>query len=800
MVRIVSGFCVAVMAICGGCLLPSAHAQTGSAGIVVSQIYGGGGNAGATLRNDFIELFNRGDRPVSVSGWSVQYASASGTSWDRTLLSGTIQPGQYYLIQEDQGSGGSASLPSPDAVDGINLSATTGKVALVSIANALSGSAPVGPDAVDFVGYGTANAAEKSPVAALSNTTAATRRSGGCTDTNDNSADFAVGSPMPRNSRSPFNPCTSGVAPQISTAGVVNAASFLGGPVAPGEIITIFGSGVGPAAPVTLQLTSDQQWVTASLAGTRVLFEGVPSPMVSTSASQASAVVPYSVAGRSTTEVLVEYEGRTSNRITLPVAPSVPGIFTVDSSGRGQGAILNQDYTLNGASNPAPKGSVIILYGAGGGQTTPAGEDGKVVTGPGRQALPVLVRIGGVDAEVMYAGAAPGFVSGVLQVNARVPDGVEAGSAIPVLMTAGNATSQTGVTLAVGTPPTHQDGTGPLIEEKLQQLKREPTVPALPEIPNDQIGIPQNWLALVSWNTQVGGTSIDYGATRPPLIKAALSGMFSGTYQILAAQEVPNAESADLLRSLLPGGIPTWQSSFFDTTDEMDNGLWHRSGVTLRDAFPLFVTGQKNSAGRLIPDTTRTTHPPVVAQFEAGDFDFTLINVHLTFAEGDTSESTRELRHVLDYLDWYFNQPDHDPDVIVCGDFNMPSALSGQTGRNGISLDSVFDQDPRFQSGERRFVVTVHQPTSRTSAGTGGLPASNYDHCVLSADTMEELIQARRVDTNVLTDHPEDPEVRLTSDHFPVVAFFRTKGDGVSLDLRKTIRPAVWGGPPVRGQ
>src|SRR5689334_7812371 len=108
-------------------------------GIVISQIYGGGGNTSATLRNDFIELFNRSDKAVSINGWSVQYASATGSSWDRTLLSGTLQPGQYYLVQEAQGNGGSISLPAPDLSGGINLSATSGKVALANNTSNLSG-------------------------------------------------------------------------------------------------------------------------------------------------------------------------------------------------------------------------------------------------------------------------------------------------------------------------------------------------------------------------------------------------------------------------------------------------------------------------------------------------------------------------------------------------------------------------------------------------------------------------------------------------------------------------------------
>lgn len=776
--------------ICAGSwFLAVTYAQSG---IVISQVYGGGGNSGATLKNDFIELFNRTSSAVPVDGCSVQYASASGTTWDRTLLTGTIQPGQYYLIQEAQGNGGTATLPSPDATGGINLSATAGKVALVSNATVLNGSAPSGPHVVDFVGYGSANAFEGSPAATLGNITAAKRASNGCADTDNNRADFTVGSPTPRNTRSPLHPCSSGPPvslPEITSAGVTNAASYIGGMVAPGEIVTIFGTALGPSSLLTMQLAEDGRRITTSLGGTRVLFDVVAAPMIYTSASQISAIVPNPVGGRSTTELQVEYEGRVSNRITLSVAASAPGIFTLDASGRGQGAILNQDYSVNGPASPAAKGSVVMIYGTGAGRTTPDSEDGEVVAEPTPQALDVSVRIGGVEAEVLYAGAAPGLVAGVFQVNVKVPDTIVGGNSVPLMVTVGSASSQLGVSLTVEVPGTSQDGTGALIEEKFQQLKRDGAVQALPQIPNDYSTIPPDWLALISWNIQTGGTSTSTGAARPPMVQAALSRMFAGSFQILAAQEIPSTESAVLLKNLLPGGPGTWLSAFFDTTDTMDNGFWYHIGITLRDAFPLFVNGERDSTGRFDPDTTRTTHPPVVAQFEAWDFDFTLVNVHLTFAEGDTTQTAEEMRHVLDYLDWYFGQPDHDPDVIVCGDFNIPSHLSGQTGRNGITLDAIFDQDGRFQVGERRFVVTVHEPTSRSSAANGGIPASNYDHCVLSADTMEEFVQARRVATSILTDHPEDPETRLTSDHFPAVAFFKTRGEGVSLDLRKTLRP-----------
>jgi endonuclease/exonuclease/phosphatase family metal-dependent hydrolase len=229
-------------------------------------------------------------------------------------------------------------------------------------------------------------------------------------------------------------------------------------------------------------------------------------------------------------------------------------------------------------------------------------------------------------------------------------------------------------------------------------------------------------------------------------------------------------------------------ASFFDSTDTMDNGFWFRHTATLRDSFLLDVTNQVLS-DEIVTDPTRAVHPPQVAQFAVDDFDFTLVTLHLTFADGNTSESARELRSVLDYLDWYFNQQDHDPDVIVCGDFNTPSHLSGQQGRNGITLDSILQQDSRFQEGERRFAVTVHEPTSRLSAAQGGSPASNYDHCLISANALKAFIQARRIDTQILTDNPQDPEARLTSDHFPIVAFFHSRGTGIALDHKLKLRP-----------
>jgi uncharacterized repeat protein (TIGR02543 family) len=175
--------------------------------VVVSQVYGGGGNTGATYTNDFIELYNRGSDPIDVTGWTVQYASATGSTWQTTAISGVIPPGQYYLVREAAGAGGTTALPTPDATGGIAMNASSGKVALVDNGTALSADCPTGAMIEDFVGYGSADCSETSPAPGLSNTTADLRHAGGCVDTDNNSADFSTGSPNPRNSATPANDC-----------------------------------------------------------------------------------------------------------------------------------------------------------------------------------------------------------------------------------------------------------------------------------------------------------------------------------------------------------------------------------------------------------------------------------------------------------------------------------------------------------------------------------------------------------------------------------------------------------------
>jgi uncharacterized protein len=192
--------------------------------VVISQVYGGGGNAGSTYTHDFIELFNNGSSTVNLTGWSVQYTSATGTgTWATTNLTGSIGPGQYYLVQQAAGTGGTTPLPTPDATGSIAMAATAGKVALVASTTSLTGGCPTGM--IDLVGFGTTATCFEGtgPTPAPSNTTAVLRKRSGCFDSNENSFDFQTGAPNPRNSASPTRLCEYVPAPinQIQGSGLV---------------------------------------------------------------------------------------------------------------------------------------------------------------------------------------------------------------------------------------------------------------------------------------------------------------------------------------------------------------------------------------------------------------------------------------------------------------------------------------------------------------------------------------------------------------------------------------------------
>jgi uncharacterized protein (TIGR03437 family) len=235
--------------------------------------------------------------------------------------------------------------------------------------------------------------------------------------------------------------------PSYSAISVLNAASGQGGGVSPGEMVVIYGSNLGPASLAGLQLSNGA--VATSAGNTQVLFDGAPAPIIYASAGQTAVMVPYEVAVGGVTEMQVVYNGVKSNVASLQVVDVIPGLFTANASGKGPGAILNQDLSVNSAANPAAPGSVVVLYGTGEGQTNPVGLDGALTgTVWPLPIAPVSVTIGGVGATVGYAGEAPGLVAGMLQVNATIPAGLGSG-AQPVVVTVGGASSQPGVTVAV---------------------------------------------------------------------------------------------------------------------------------------------------------------------------------------------------------------------------------------------------------------------------------------------------------------------------------------------------------------
>jgi uncharacterized protein (TIGR03437 family) len=223
--------------------------------------------------------------------------------------------------------------------------------------------------------------------------------------------------------------------PHILPGCVVNAASYVGGGVAPGEIVTIFGSAMGPSELVPLHLGEDRKLAT-TLANTRILFNGVAAPLLYVSEKQSSAIVPYGLAGEPSVEVQVEDKGVLSDVVTVPVLVARPGIFTADSSGRGQGAILNEDGSPNSPSNPARKGSVVMIYATGGGESDPIVLDGQILNDVlPRVSLPVsAVFDNGSDkwseGQVLYVGGVFGSVAGLVQLNVRVPLDALAGNAV----------------------------------------------------------------------------------------------------------------------------------------------------------------------------------------------------------------------------------------------------------------------------------------------------------------------------------------------------------------------------------
>jgi uncharacterized protein (TIGR03437 family) len=238
--------------------------------------------------------------------------------------------------------------------------------------------------------------------------------------------------------------------PLFIGAGVVDGASAQSGAVVPGKIIVLYGDRLGPTALANTQVSSGGV-LASSVGNTQVLFDGKAVPLLYSSAGQVAAIAPYALDGKSGTQVQVQNGSLLSDAVALPVAAVGPSVFTTDLSGGGQGVILNQDaVTVNSAAKPADKGSIVVIYATGEGQTSPLGVDGQLANGPfyPQPLQKVTVNIGGIPAEVLYAGAVPALVAGVMQINVRIPANVSSGD-VPVDIVVATVHSQPGVTVAV---------------------------------------------------------------------------------------------------------------------------------------------------------------------------------------------------------------------------------------------------------------------------------------------------------------------------------------------------------------
>jgi trimeric autotransporter adhesin len=227
---------------------------------------------------------------------------------------------------------------------------------------------------------------------------------------------------------------------------VTNAASNQPGPISPGEVLVLTGSGLGPSQLQLYQASGG--FVPTSLAGTTVLFGGTPAPVIYTSPGQVSVVVPFEISGQDV-QIVVQNQGQSSAPVGVPIAAAAPGLFTTNFTGQGQAAALNGNQQANGAANPAARGSLISLFATGGGQTSPPSTDGSLSGTPAPLSANVAVTIGGQPATVSYAGSAPGQEAGIVEITVQVPSNIQPGSAVPVTLQIGSASAPSGVTVAI---------------------------------------------------------------------------------------------------------------------------------------------------------------------------------------------------------------------------------------------------------------------------------------------------------------------------------------------------------------
>jgi uncharacterized protein (TIGR03437 family) len=237
--------------------------------------------------------------------------------------------------------------------------------------------------------------------------------------------------------------------PSIVITGVRHSATGLSGPIAPGELITLVGTGLGPNTGSSFSVNLSTGMVDTTLAGTRVFFGSISAPITYTSATQINVIAPYEIAGQSQVGIQVQYQGSMSASQAVQVIAASPGAYTLDASGSGPVVAANQDGSINSQNNPAAKGSYVTIYFTGGGQTNPVGVTSSV-TGAVLKWLtqPISVTVGNQPAVVTFDGSAPTFVDGVDQLNIHLSPDTPGGKQ-PIVITIDGVSSPPSVTLAV---------------------------------------------------------------------------------------------------------------------------------------------------------------------------------------------------------------------------------------------------------------------------------------------------------------------------------------------------------------
>ena len=409
--------------------------------------------------------------------YSVAAATSSGGTWLSTSAASGVTPSQFNVIVNPAGlatgtyQGTVTVTPSsgPAVTVGVTLNVTTLTVtastatgATLSFAYRVGDSSPQGQTITvgggsgatfsatasstgNWLGVSSASGVVPAAIQATVNPTGlnsgtyngtiTVAGTGGATGSTDIAVTLTVTAPLPT----------------ISTGGVTNAASYLTGAISPGEIITIFGTAIGPTTAAGLTLDASGK-VTTTLSGVQVLVNNFAAPMVFVSDKQVSAVVPYEVAPFLSATVQVKYLGQTSNGVNVAVAATAPGIFTSNQVGTGVAATdaSQTPQALNTPANPAAVGDFMTIYMTGEGLTSPA-ITGRITPGTPPFTLPLLaptVLVDGIPARVDFYGEAPTLIAGVLQINFVVPAGARAGER-PLVVRMGGVDSQPGVTIAI---------------------------------------------------------------------------------------------------------------------------------------------------------------------------------------------------------------------------------------------------------------------------------------------------------------------------------------------------------------